>query len=214
MESRLAEKETELAKKERRLQDVQSRLEKRGGAALDAAAIAREAVLTRRAEAWQHRITRKHWLLSGEMPATCDLQAGEMRDMLRDVPLQVSPAVMDQISTLAGFRIEVYLPRPSGSTPTVSQKLTLLMDDLLLKVVGQDVRSHLGRARVTTLHGAFLRSVNTVRSHEIRNLLCGAVRGREIHDKLVLLVNDGLSKWASALFDAAVSAGQKRSSPP
>lgn len=173
---------------------MQSRLEKIGGSTSDAAAIAREAALTRGAEARQHRVTRKHWLLSGEMPATCDLHAGELRDMLQGVPLQVSPPVIDQIGTLAGFQIEVYLPRPSGSTPTaVHQKLTLLTG-ALLKVVEKGVCSHQGLARISTLRGAFQRAVNTLMWHEMRNMMCSKARGREVHDKFVLLVNDGLSK--------------------
>lgn len=221
MESKLVDREMELTKKERRLRDMEARLEEEMGQAstVDPAAIARKAVLARRAEAWQHHITRKYWLLTGEMPASCDLQVGELRDILLDVPLEVSQQVIDQIGVIAGFQVESYQPRPAPSSPVmVSQQLRLLAD-ALLKVVGKGVRSPegfvsmlsaQGSGRLSELHEAFTRGVNTVSLHE--TLWLG--RRREVHGKLVLLVNDGLSKWTAALFNASVAAGQKWSVPP
>lgn len=121
----------------------------------------------------------------------------------------------DGSNRYAGFQVEVYLPRPARPTPNSASQKLILLKDALLTVVGKGVHSSEGLRRISTLQSAFQGAVYKLTSHEMSLLMCGGgARRRELQHRLVLLVNDGLSKWASALFDAAVSAGQRWSSPP
>ena len=59
-------------------------------------------------KAWCNPSTMKLWVLVGERPTVCGLKTPEMQAVLHET-VKVTPVVLDQLNSMSGFRVRLYV---------------------------------------------------------------------------------------------------------
>ena len=123
--------------------------------------------LNERITAWTNANTRAFWLLCGDKPKGCDLSRVHLQRVFKNTAL-ASPAVVEQLSALAGLDVTAFVPQgaePSTAGTIAIEKRFAILVKVLILVIGRDVTSVGGKARVEKLCAAFEDGVEMVTSH-------------------------------------------------
>ena len=152
-------------------------------------------------------------MISGVRPVVCGLKKEELQAVRSDVAL-ATPAVTAQIAQLSGFDVADYVPHGEPVDQVVDLNVVeqmIILVDVTMVVVGKETESVDSWARVEVLRNALQKGLQTVRLHA---KYTKDMRIPSNSKRVGTLVNDDLMNWTSELFDVAISAGAKWTSPP
>ena len=145
-------------------------------------------------------------IFCGEKPKGCELARVQLQGVFTNTAL-VSFAVVEQVNPLAGHDVTAFMPR--GAEPGTAGSIDIekqfpIVAKVLLLVIGRDITSAGGKARVEKLRVAFQDSVDMVTSH-------GEANHQEItmpvqHVRIARFIKKDLEDWSTAVHDAAFSA--------
>ena len=127
--------------------------------------------LKERVTAWKNVNTRAFWILYGEKPKGCDLTRIQLQRVFKHSAL-ASAAVVKQLNSLAGLDVTDFIPREAepGTTGTIDiEKQLAILAKALLLIMGRDITSVGGKARVEKIRAAFAEEVEMVASHAEAN---------------------------------------------
>ena len=122
--------------------------------------------LKERITAWNNPNLRAFWILCGEKPKGCELSRVQLQGAFKNTAL-ASSAVVEQINALAGHDVTACMPGGAepGTAGTIDiEKQFAILAKMLLLVIGRDITSVGGKARVE-LRAAFQDGVDMVTSH-------------------------------------------------
>ena len=137
------------------------------GASLARGSMSDKLWLKERITAWKNASTRAYWLLCGEKPKGYDLSRVPLQGVFKNTAL-ASPAVVEQLNARAGLDVTAFMPRgtePSTAGTIAVEKQFAILVKVLILVIGRDVISVRGKARVEKLRAAFEDDVEMVTSH-------------------------------------------------
>ena len=125
-----------------------------------------------------------------------------------------SSAVVEQVNALAGLDFTAFIPRgaETGAAGTIDiKKQVAILAKVLLLVIGRDIASVGGKARLEMLRAAFQDGVVMVTSHGEANHQAIQML---VHKTRIARFNKNLEDWSTAVHDAALSAKSNWHEPP
>ena len=120
--------------------------------------------LKERITTWKNPNLRAFCILCSETPKGCDLSRVQLQRVFKNTAL-ASSAVVEQVNALAGLDVTAFIPRGAepGTAGTIDiEKKVAILAKVLLLVIGRDITSVGGKARVEKLRAAFQDGVDMV----------------------------------------------------
>lgn len=166
-----------------------------------------------RVAVWKNTMARKGWMLIGGKTVMMGCKQAELQAVLAR-KTQVTQAVASQLTSLAGFRVEDYLPAGAGikaADLALSDQMDIMVD-AITTVLGKGVSGDACRDRLDTLKRGLEEGAGTLREHARENFL--AIRVPQNKARLVKMVNGDMDEWSSRLVDIAATAAVEWMVPP